>query len=1342
VTPALVQPGRGLATALDDFDSRVESTYDRFGQQSLSRYPRSGAQPHYHDLQPFDPSAPLMIEEARDPLPRSRINPSGVPGDVEEMLPVFSACLQIGKLERAALILKRMGSMGALPGEELILLHNQYLVASLEQMRLIPDRAQAEGLHKWYELNIRSQGLPQTAETVACMLKASLLSEHGPRLDRLVLRYMGMAPGEAGLHVLSMADVLNDQDLGVITSICPTYNLSPDESTSFENPMAAEIASESRASPRVTNSGTESMPEVLSTPQKGLGLRTLKQTLSLFDDIPQNCDISTLPPHERREIQARLERDCIDAAVERWREESESLQKMGLGAAASQNTLNSRLYDWQRALEASLQEELAKIEEAEASTKKSKEHYDRCVYGPFLRQSTPSRLAAITILTTLNSLAISGVERGVPLSAAISNLSKVAEEDIRTQALNAKQASQKKKQRRMVHLSKNTHNPELIGAANSEQVQDDTVMDAKTVEDTSAVDKTWPISIKAKVGAALLSALIDTARIRVVKENPETKTLISQYQPAFSHTTQLRRGKKIGMVLPNKELANLMKREPRGDFLAKHLPMVVPPEPWTKFDKGGFLESTSQLVRLKHGDKDQKIYSEAAISRGDMDQVFKGLDVLGRTAWRINTPVLNVLLDVWNTGEGLADIPPLHPNIPIPPEPDSSDDPMVRRTWIRAVKAAENTKSGLHSVRCYMNFQLEIARAFRNQTFYFPHSIDFRGRAYPLPTYLNHMGADHVRALLRFGEGKELGEKGLAWLKIHLANVYGFDKASLKERESFAMDNVINIFDSATNPLTGNRWWLQAEDPWQCLATCFELKAALESPEPTKFMSHLPIHQDGTCNGLQHYAALGGDTWGAKQVNLEPGDRPADVYSAVADLVNEGVAKDVKLGNPFALAVNGKITRKVVKQTVMTNVYGVTFAGAKKQVCKQLDAAYPNLQKDTGFEPIVLASYIATLIFQGLSTMFRGAHDIQFWLGEIGGRVCRALTPDQLKRIANDPTLSQATKPKSRRVVKSVKTSTDELLEKFRSTIVWTTPLRMPVAQPYRKSGTRVVRTCLQDLVLTTPERSDPVNRRKQLQAFPPNFIHSLDATHMLLSALECDEKGLAFAAVHDSFWTHAADIGTMNQVLRDAFIRIHSEDVVGRLLAEFEARYNGSIYLAKVTQGTPLEQRITAFRKSGKRTLKDELLLEHKRMSLLRSMDPTEVEEGKAMTTPASIFEELSAVQDLAAPEDMEELGLGEIPDASKCRSTDESAEIEDDGFLQVGTVMEGEEIGSSTTEFTSRMMQQINSSPFAETLVGKKKRVVAKPSTIQLWLPLTFPAIPKKVCGPIIRLDYAGYF
>ena len=50
-------------------------------------------------------------------------------------------------------------------------------------------------------------------------------------------------------------------------------------------------------------------------------------------------------------------------------------------------------------------------------------------------------------------------------------------------------------------------------------------------------------------------------------------------------------------------------------------------------------------------------------------------------------------------------------------------------------------------------------------------------------------------------------------------------------------------------------------------------------------MSVWDVAQDGSCNVLQHYAALGRDVVGAESVNLTPVDAPKDVYSDVLALV-------------------------------------------------------------------------------------------------------------------------------------------------------------------------------------------------------------------------------------------------------------------------------------------------------------------------------------------------------------------------------------------------------------------------------------------------------------------------
>ena len=1348
---ALVGFERNLATALEEHRFSDDVPFEGLPASLLAQYRPQQPQSTLYALRPFDLEAPLVIGERAAYPPRARINNSGIPGDHDEMLSVFEACVQVGRMDRAALVLKRLEKMDILEPHNAMQLHDRYLQGRVAQLTLEPQQDKADEIHKWFELHIRQAGLPFTPATLACMLKTTLLTSPSKKQAARIDRYMSMMPQQSATEPLDLGNVLTDEDLAAIAEICPAYYVPEDATASID----ADAFADEHADAVVTGDSAlatttpTAVPEVLSTPQKGMGLKFLKNTLSLFSTLPDGLDIASLSPSQRHEVQSKLETDCVDAAIEKWREENDALMEMGLTSQLSRPSLNSKLHDWHQALEARLAEEQAKVEASELKPKKSQEDLDRCLYGPHLLQSPAKRLAAVTILSCLSNIAMHGADKGVPVANMVQHLAKIAEEDMRSQ-IAAKNAPKQKSKSSKQHTAR-----QLMRRFDSKPKEPATTPDAPTATATPVQNPTpkdnpfstearWPLAVRAKFGAVLLGALVDSAKVVVAREHPETKEKVMQAQPAFTHTVQLKKGRKVGVIQPNRALVDIMMREPRGEALARHLPMVVEPAPWAKFDKGGFLESTTPLVRLKNHEKDQRIYADAAIERGDMEQMMRGLDVLGKTAWRINRPVFDVMLEAWNTGEELANLPALEPSLPTPEEPDSTDDPMKRRVWLKAIKAVENEKSGLHSVRCFMNFQLEIARAFKDQTFYFPHNLDFRGRAYPMPTYLNHMGADHTRGLLLFAKGKALGASGLRWLKVHLSNVYGFDKASLQEREDFAAQHLEDIYDSADNPLTGNRWWLQAEDPWQCLATCFELKAALSCADPTAYISHLPIHQDGTCNGLQHYAALGGDSWGASQVNLMPGDRPADVYSAVAKLVQHHVSKDAANGVNFAKAVDGKITRKVVKQTVMTNVYGVTFVGAKKQVRKQLDAIYPDLESETGISSQVLASYVASKVFVAMSTMFRGAHDIQNWLGDIAGRVCRAVTPEQLDRLAE---VSGEPETKPKKADKTTK-SEDDMAAQYRNTLVWTTPLRMPVVQPYRKSSTRMISTCLQDLILTATEGDDPVNRRKQLQAFPPNFIHSLDASHMMLSALECDAMGLTFAAVHDSFWTHAAEVDSMNGVIRDAFIRIHQEDVIGRLKSEFDARYRGCIYRAKIEGGTEVSKMIAAHRKQARLNNKGELLQERRRQQLLNSSDPKDVKQGLAMVTPASIFEQMATpdmVESEFDPDELRESAGAEDDDADATHMDshrDGDFESAADPAADLLTPQQAKEL-NGMENFGSSLGALHGTNYFVIEMGRAERRQKPKATPrLELWLPLRFPDIPKKGDFDVEKLRGSKYF
>lgn len=248
-----------------------------------------------------------------------------------------------------------------------------------------------------------------------------------------------------------------------------------------------------------------------------------------------------------------------------------------------------------------------------------------------------------------------------------------------------------------------------------------------------------------------------------------------------------------------------------------------------------------------------------------------------------------------------------------------------------------------------MDLKFWVAEKFTDEDkIYYPYSLDFRGRAYPVPQHLNHLRSDFCRGVLCFASAQPLGERGLHWLKVHLSNLFGNNKISFAEREQWIEEHMEDVLDSARSPLDGKQWWTQAEDPFQALATCFEISNALASGDPTTYMCRLPVHQDGSCNGLQHYAALGKDAPGAAAVNLVPSDFPQDVYSKVLEIVLRKISEDMSISedeaNPDlrkraknATVVSGIVNRKVIKQTVMTSVYGVTRIGASLQVQARLE---------------------------------------------------------------------------------------------------------------------------------------------------------------------------------------------------------------------------------------------------------------------------------------------------------------------------------------------------------------------------------------------------------------------
>ncbi|XP_029488302.1 DNA-directed RNA polymerase, mitochondrial-like isoform X1 [Oncorhynchus nerka] len=618
----------------------------------------------------------------------------------------------------------------------------------------------------------------------------------------------------------------------------------------------------------------------------------------------------------------------------------------------------------------------------------------------------------------------------------------------------------------------------------------------------------WPHMVVVELGTYLVDLMVKHMKVN-------SDLLNSAYDrkliPVLYHMYTFRSNKQVGFIKPHPILTQMQQdaMDTTLTFDSYVMPMLCPPVPWTSAKFGAYLLTPTKMMRAVEGANQHEILLEKC-QDADLHAVLDSLNQLGNAAWRINQPLLDIIISIFNDkGSEKLDVPPPNseaPKIPRYNQQDSATFTSAEKAHLkREVVNAKKKCSEMHSLRMDALYKLSIANHMRDEVFWFPHNMDFRGRTYPCPPYFNHLGSDVTRAVLVFAEGKPLGPGGLQWLKIHLVNLTGLKKrSSLAGRLEYANTIMEDILDSADNPLIGKKWWQNADEPWQTLACCMEIANAVRSPDPTHFISHFPVHQDGSCNGLQHYAALGRDVIGATSVNLIPCEVPQDVYSGVAQQVEEFRVRDAEKGLKIAQVLEGFISRKVVKQTVMTVVYGVTRYGGRLQIEKRLKEI-DDFPKEYVWDA---SHYLVHQVFSSLKEMFTGTREIQDWL-----------------------------------------TESARLISKSGSTVEWVTPLGLPIIQPYHRSRTQMLKATIQYLSFQithdSKERPDTV---KQKNAFPPNFIHSLDSTHMMLTALYCYSAGLTFVSVHDCFWTHAITVDTMNKVCREQFVALHSQPILQEL--------------------------------------------------------------------------------------------------------------------------------------------------------------------------------------------------
>jgi DNA-directed RNA polymerase len=595
----------------------------------------------------------------------------------------------------------------------------------------------------------------------------------------------------------------------------------------------------------------------------------------------------------------------------------------------------------------------------------------------------------------------------------------------------------------------------------------------------------------------------------------------------------------------------------------QHWPMVCPPEQWSPTHSGGYLDERLQrrhpLVRL-HTRHQRQAYPIESLGNA-----CEAVNLVQSSGYRIN----RWLLDQINTAIArrltIDGLPPIDVDDYSPAPSETMDrqtllkaQQVKHRELLRSYRKAAKMhlgdfpsdsiagelseaqlrrarakwareKRGIVSGLVHRRLVLEQAERFKDEPrLFLPCYLDFRGRLYYTPL-LQPGQATLGKALLEAASGKAIeNEEQARWLAIHVANTYGcdgLDKKPYKERYGWALANEEQILMVASDPFQDEAtmsWWTLADSPLEFLAACNEYRRFKQSG--FGYDSHLIVYMDGTCNGLQHLAAMTGDEAGGREVNLVPDDVPRDIYAQAWQKCEQTLEDFAANGTDYEkdLATRWQkvgANRRFVKPVVMCLPYGLTISGAIEQLEEELDQR----QSDGNGTP-----------FDDLSRKERRAAIRWFYQ-----RVLK-------DAIADVTSVAKGTMRCLRSMANVVGSAGKE--------IEWRTPDGFCVKGGYYKDKEDRVDITLFDHGSGRRKRhtaairvpTNELNANKQKSGFVPNFVHSMDATAMRLYVRRAAEQGVSmFAMVHDSFGCHAADVPIMHRCIRESFATLYRDGTV-----------------------------------------------------------------------------------------------------------------------------------------------------------------------------------------------------
>ena len=571
--------------------------------------------------------------------------------------------------------------------------------------------------------------------------------------------------------------------------------------------------------------------------------------------------------------------------------------------------------------------------------------------------------------------------------------------------------------------------------------------------------KGWNQTNKVRLGGWLLDAICE----------------VSNY---FMKTTRRQGRKTILELTPTPEFLSVKDKIMAQAELFSPLawPMLIEPNDWTSDGKhGGYI--LNEVMRGYDMVRRGKPY----LIQGEQPVEF--LNRIQKVAFTLNPFIVGVAKTLQERQIQVGKFIPIV-EIPLPPKPpDIADNAEARKDYRRRAAEVCNVNAQAFKRSCRTRMTMNAVERFKDvDKFFIPWSLDYRGRAYPIPAFLTPQDTDFGKSLLKFHNQAFMTPEAEQWLSFQCATTYGLSKASMPERMTWTLENRDLIKRIAEDPIGNLSEWEGADEPWTFLAACDEYYHCVIKCD--RNYTNLPVAVDATCSGLQILAGLSRDLSCARLVNVLPSDRPQDAYEVIANEAKPHVPVHLQ---PY-------MDRKTTKRTVMTVPYNAKPFSNRGYIREAL--------KEKGIE----------VEKEDLTAVVKAVRDAM-----------NVIVPGPM------------------RVMKWIETEVAAAIDRGAAELSWVTPSGFVVTQKLMKKDVKTVELQLlgRCQISVADGDTDKVDKKHHKNATAPNLIHSLDASLLHLSATRFNAP---IALIHDSVLCRAADMSVLSAVVRQTYMHLFAE--------------------------------------------------------------------------------------------------------------------------------------------------------------------------------------------------------